>query len=224
MRLISSCPMGEIDFRGHSYKWLKKPGDKVQRDEPLFEISPIRWTLKFPPAAGILQDIRSPRCDGSSQTVVGKISAEGESVAAKPAPATAVKPESDPAQTSCAAESKPAAQSSQEEAEEDHAPLRRWFARSRWSTTWISDKYRHWTWWTHHQQDITAFLERSQASPAASTTPLLRLPRQVRAPALRFRFHSGRSGAHDPDGQDHRPAHDRIVRTSAHVHCMFEVD
>src|SRR5580658_3936367 len=31
--------MGESIFEGTITKWLKKPGDKVQRDEPLFEIS-----------------------------------------------------------------------------------------------------------------------------------------------------------------------------------------
>jgi len=31
--------MGESIVEGTITKWLKKPGDKVQRDEPLFEIS-----------------------------------------------------------------------------------------------------------------------------------------------------------------------------------------
>ena len=31
--------MGESIFEGTLTKWLKKPGERVQRDEPLFEIS-----------------------------------------------------------------------------------------------------------------------------------------------------------------------------------------
>ena len=51
--------MGESIFEGTLTKWLKKPGDKVQRDEPLFEISTDKVDAEIPsPGAGILLDIR----------------------------------------------------------------------------------------------------------------------------------------------------------------------
>jgi pyruvate dehydrogenase E2 component (dihydrolipoamide acetyltransferase) len=50
--------MGESIFEGTVTKWLKKEGDKVQRDEPLFEISTDKVDSEIPsPAAGTLQQI-----------------------------------------------------------------------------------------------------------------------------------------------------------------------
>src|SRR5688572_5292335 len=50
--------MGESIFEGTITKWLKKPGDKVERDEPLFEISTDKVDSEIPsPAAGTLQEI-----------------------------------------------------------------------------------------------------------------------------------------------------------------------
>ncbi len=50
--------MGESIFEGTLTKWLKKKGDQVQRDEPLFEISTDKIDTEIPsPAAGVLQDI-----------------------------------------------------------------------------------------------------------------------------------------------------------------------
>ncbi len=47
--------MGESIVEGTLTKWLKKPGDKVERDEPLFEISTDKVDTEIPsPAAGIL--------------------------------------------------------------------------------------------------------------------------------------------------------------------------
>jgi len=40
--------MGESIFEGTITKWLKKPGDKVERDEPLFEISTDKVDAEFP--------------------------------------------------------------------------------------------------------------------------------------------------------------------------------
>ena len=50
--------MGESIFEGTLTKWLKKQGDKVERDEALFEISTDKVDSEIPsPAAGILQEI-----------------------------------------------------------------------------------------------------------------------------------------------------------------------
>lgn len=80
--------MGESIFEGTITKWLKKPGDKVERDEPLFEISTDKVDAEIPsPSAGILKEIKVS--EGQTvpiQTVVGVIDAAGSSAAA-PAPA-----------------------------------------------------------------------------------------------------------------------------------------
>src|ERR1700704_921291 len=82
--------MGESIVEGTITKWLKKPGDKVQRDEPLFEISTDKVDAEIPaPASGVLQEIKVT--EGTTvnvNTVVGTIAVDGEAAAApsKPAP------------------------------------------------------------------------------------------------------------------------------------------
>ena len=50
--------MGESIFEGTITKWLKKKGEKVERDEPLFEISTDKIDSEIPaPASGVVQDI-----------------------------------------------------------------------------------------------------------------------------------------------------------------------
>lgn len=50
--------MGESIFEGTITKWLKKKGERVQRDEPLFEISTDKIDSEIPsPASGVVQDI-----------------------------------------------------------------------------------------------------------------------------------------------------------------------
>src|SRR5271170_6945626 len=83
--------MGESIFEGTITKWLKKAGDKVQRDEPLFEISTDKVDAEIPaPASGVLQDIKVP--EGSTvqvNTVVGVIGDGNGASASAPAKATA---------------------------------------------------------------------------------------------------------------------------------------
>src|SRR3954470_2940367 len=51
--------MGESIFEGTVTKWLKKPGDSVQRDEPLFEISTDKVDAEIQsPASGVLKEIK----------------------------------------------------------------------------------------------------------------------------------------------------------------------
>ena len=68
--------MGESIVEGTITKWLKKPGDKIQRDEPLFEISTDKVDAEIPaPASGVLQEIKVT--EGTTvrvNTVVGTIS------------------------------------------------------------------------------------------------------------------------------------------------------
>jgi len=53
--------MGESIFEGTITKWLKKIGDTIEKDEPLFEISTDKVDAEIPaPAAGVLAEIRIP--------------------------------------------------------------------------------------------------------------------------------------------------------------------
>jgi 2-oxoglutarate dehydrogenase E2 component (dihydrolipoamide succinyltransferase) len=79
--------MGESIVEGTLTKWLKKAGDRVERDEPLFEISTDKVDTEIPsPAAGTLSEVlvEEGRTVGIN-TVVARIAEEGEAVAAKPA-------------------------------------------------------------------------------------------------------------------------------------------
>src|SRR5688572_31759260 len=86
--------MGESIAEGTITKWMKKVGDKVERDEPLFEISTDKVDAEIPaPAAGVLKEIRvQPGTTVAINTVVGVIGAEGEAAATAPAPAAAAPP------------------------------------------------------------------------------------------------------------------------------------
>jgi len=94
--------MGESIFEGTLTKWLKKPGDKVQRDEPLFEISTDKVDAEIPaPASGVLKEVKVQ--EGATvqvNTVVGIIDGDGAGGAAPAAPAKAAQPE--PAKASAA--------------------------------------------------------------------------------------------------------------------------
>jgi pyruvate dehydrogenase E2 component (dihydrolipoamide acetyltransferase) len=98
--------MGESIFEGTITKWLKKPGDKVERDEPLFEISTDKVDAEIPsPSAGVLKEIKIG--EGQTvpiQTVVGVIDAAGSPAsAAAPAPAPAKAAPPAPAKPTAAA-------------------------------------------------------------------------------------------------------------------------
>ena len=72
--------MGESITEGTITKWLKKPGDTVQRDEPLFEISTDKVDAEIPrPRPGYSRRSRSPRGRPSQiNTVVAAIDRSGE--------------------------------------------------------------------------------------------------------------------------------------------------
>jgi 2-oxoglutarate dehydrogenase E2 component (dihydrolipoamide succinyltransferase) len=233
--------MGESIFEGTITKWLKKPGDKVQRDDPLFEISTDKVDAEIPaPASGVLQDIKV--AEGSTvqvNTIVGTIAAEGEAVAAAPpapkpvapAPAASEKKETAPVKPSAPpAEHKEVIQFPHEE--EDHArssPLVRKIARehnvnlAQVLGTGLGGRIT--------KQDIMAFLERSQpsATPAASnaaTAPAIASPAPSAKP-LPTPAPASIPGDLVPMTQMRKIIAQRMIesrRTSAHVHSMFEVD
>jgi 2-oxoglutarate dehydrogenase E2 component (dihydrolipoamide succinyltransferase) len=87
--------MGESIAEGTVTKWLKNVGDRVERDEPLFEISTDKVDAEIPsPAAGVLKEIRvAPGTTVPVNTVVAIVVAE----AATPLPVAPPAPPPPPA-------------------------------------------------------------------------------------------------------------------------------
>jgi 2-oxoglutarate dehydrogenase E2 component (dihydrolipoamide succinyltransferase) len=74
--------MGESIAEGTIVRWLKKVGDSVDRDEPLFEISTDKVDAEIPsPAAGVLTEITAQEGDTVAvNSVVASIAAAGEAL------------------------------------------------------------------------------------------------------------------------------------------------
>jgi pyruvate dehydrogenase E2 component (dihydrolipoamide acetyltransferase) len=241
--------MGESIFEGTITKWLKKPGDKVQRDEPLFEISTDKVDAEIPaPASGVLQEIKI--AEGNTvqvNTVVGTIAADGEvATTAPPKPTAAAQPESPPRKpVSEAKPSRPPAEprppqpsAEQKEviefphgAEDEHirsSPLVRKIARehnldlSRVPGTGIGGRIT--------KQDVMTFLEKHPAPQAAS------IAAGAIAPAIAPSTPKGAPAPPPPAAipgdlvpmtQMRKIIAQRMIesrRTSAHVHNLFELD
>jgi pyruvate dehydrogenase E2 component (dihydrolipoamide acetyltransferase) len=81
--------MGESIFEGTITRWMKKTGDRVEKDEPLFEISTDKVDAEIPsPVAGVLTEIRIH--EGATvtvNTVVAVVSESAETAPSQPAPA-----------------------------------------------------------------------------------------------------------------------------------------
>ena len=241
--------MGESIFEGTITKWLKKPGDKVQRDEPLFEISTDKVDAEIPaPASGVLQEIKV--AEGNTvqvNTVVGTISADGEAAAAPSKPAASAQPapteRKPPAEAKPPAPARPPQPSEQKEviqfpgdaaaeAEDEHvrsSPLVRKIARehnvdlSRVPGTGTGGRIT--------KQDITAFLEKqtpagAPAVSAGATAPAIAAPAPAAKPSP-APAPAAIPGEFVPLTQMRKIIAQRMIesrRTSAHVHNMFEVD
>ena len=82
--------MGESIAEGTIVRWIKKVGDAVDRDEPLFEISTDKVDAEIPsPAAGVLTEIKVKEGETVPvNAVVGTIGEEGEVAAREAPPAT----------------------------------------------------------------------------------------------------------------------------------------
>ena len=91
--------MGESIFEGTITKWLKKVGETVQKDEPLFEISTDKVDAEIPsPVAGVLTEIKA--LEGATvqiNTVVALVGAAGEATSAKGKADKAKQPANTPA-------------------------------------------------------------------------------------------------------------------------------
>src|SRR5258708_1520233 len=228
--------MGESIVEGTITKWLKKPGDKVQRDEPLFEISTDKVDAEIPaPASGVLQEIKVT--EGTTvgvNTVVGTITVDGEAASA-PAKATTASPAPQPKEEKkeekksaaappppAPAANAPAQQQTSDDEETRSSPLVRKIARehgvslSQISGTGLGGRIT--------KQDIMAFIERAPSAPAAASAPA----QQPAAPASRpVATPAANPGDLVPLTNMRKIIAQRMIesrRTSAHVHCMYEVD
>src|SRR5438876_6503563 len=76
--------MGESIAEGTVVRWIKQVGDKVDRDEPLFEISTDKVDAEVPsPAAGVVSEIRVKEGETVPvNSVVAVIGTAGEAAAA----------------------------------------------------------------------------------------------------------------------------------------------
>jgi pyruvate dehydrogenase E2 component (dihydrolipoamide acetyltransferase) len=244
--------MGESIVEGTITKWLKKPGDKIQRDEPLFEISTDKVDAEIPaPASGVLQEIKvSEGTTVQVNTVVGTISSDGDGAGpAKAAPAAEKKaapaPAAPKAEARPVAKAEPAAPAAQVHEDDEHArssPLVRKIARehnvnlSQVEGTGLGGRIT--------KQDIQAFIEsgnvgaalqaRSAASGGTGVSPVQ--PSEGARPAIQAASAplpaarptpAAIPGDLVPMTNMRRIIAQRMIesrRTSAHVHCMFEVD
>jgi 2-oxoglutarate dehydrogenase E2 component (dihydrolipoamide succinyltransferase) len=224
--------MGESIVEGTITKWLKKPGDKVQRDEPLFEISTDKVDAEIPaPASGVLQEIKVSEGNTVQVNTVVGIIGEGNGASApgpSQAKASAPPPPAAPAPSAPKKDVEGRASSPVQPgevhaaADEDDvrsSPLVRKLARehnvdlAQVQGTGGAGRVT--------KQDILDFVEHRVArapSPAAVAAPS---PQPARpAPAAI-------PGELVPMSQMRKIIAQRMVesrRTSAHVHAMFEVD
>ncbi|HWS86219.1 MAG TPA: biotin/lipoyl-containing protein, partial [Pyrinomonadaceae bacterium] len=103
--------MGESIAEGTITRWLKKVGEQVERDEPLFEISTDKVDAEIPsPAAGTLTEVLFKEGDTVEvNKVVAYIGEAGEAASASAPAAEAPKAEP-PKQEAAAASAAPASQ------------------------------------------------------------------------------------------------------------------
>ncbi len=228
--------MGESIFEGTITRWLKNVGDKVTRDEPLFEISTDKVDAEIPaPAGGVLREIKA----AAGQTVqvnhvVAVIAAEGAAPAAAAQPPAPAKPAE-----AAAAAPEPAAAVEAPSAEEAErirsSPLVRRLAQEHGvdlrqvSGSGMGGRIT--------KEDILAFVERAKAAPPAPAAPkptVAPLPSYAAAPpapsglpvtpANQF---AGAPGTVEPMSVMRKRIAEHMVaskRTSAHVHGVFEID
>jgi 2-oxoglutarate dehydrogenase E2 component (dihydrolipoamide succinyltransferase) len=208
--------MGESITEGTITKWLKKVGDTVQRDEPIFEISTDKVDAEIPsPIAGTLTEIKVP--EGSTvgiNTVVAVIGGGAAAPAAKPtAPAAPAK-----APAAAPAPSAPAAAASAGERPRSSPLVRKIAAENNVDLSTVPGTGAS---GRITKQDITGHISSGGAAqPAASAAPAK--PAAPAAPT-----YAPMPGELVPMSKMRAIIAKRMVeskQTSAHVHTVFKVD
>ena len=212
--------MGESITEGTITKWLKKVGDSVSRDEPIFEISTDKVDAEIPsPAAGTLTEIKVP--EGSTVTintvvaVIGGGAGKAAAAPAKAAPAAAA-----PAPAATSAPAAPAAAASAGERGRS-SPLVRKIAQE--NNVDLAQVAGTGSAGRITKEDILGHLEggAKPAAPApAAAAPAAPRPAAPAAPAPQ-------PGELVPMTKIRSIIAQRMVeskRTSPHVHTVFKVD
>ena len=222
--------MGESITEGTIVRWIKKVGDAVERDEPLFEISTDKVDAEIPsPAAGILTEITANEGDTVAvDAVVGSIGQAGEtSKPAPPPPAPTPQADGTPAVRSKANGNggPPApAGDADDSKRQKSSPLVRRIAREH--NVDIGQIHGSGIGGRVTKTDILGYLEAEPQAPGsdAGAAPVP-LPRQARPPEPAAR--NPEPGAREPLSIMRRKIAEHMVlsrRTSAHVHTVFHVN
>ena len=235
--------MGESIFEGTITKWLKQVGDKVTRDEPLFEISTDKVDAEIPaPATGILSEIKVQAGNTVNvNTVVGVIGGSGTAAssapaAAAPAPTASAPATPSPVSQPLAAQTPAAAASSASDDERVRSsPLVRKLAAE--NNVDLRQVQGTGGGGRITKEDITAFIERAKSAPrqapaaaaqpsaaSAPSAPAAQVAVAAASPANKF---AGSPGLIEPMSVMRKKISEHMVmskRTSAHVHGIFEID
>jgi 2-oxoglutarate dehydrogenase E2 component (dihydrolipoamide succinyltransferase) len=215
--------MGESIFEGTITKWLKKVGEQVTRDEPLFEISTDKVDAEIPaPVSGILSAIKAEAGQtvqvNSVVAVIGGSAEAGAEVSASVAHAETLAP--------TVAESEPAVRESMPAGEEVRtSPLVRKLAAEH--NVDLRQVTGSGSGGRVTKDDILAFVERVRKTPSpakhAPAAPEAVVPPTPPA-AAKF---AGTPGVVEPMSVMRRKIAEHMIasrRTSAHVHTVFDVD
>jgi 2-oxoglutarate dehydrogenase E2 component (dihydrolipoamide succinyltransferase) len=212
--------MGESIAEGTVVRWIKKPGDKVDRDEPLLEISTDKVDAEIPsPAAGTLSEVLVKEGQTVAvNSVVARIAGEGES--AKPAPAPAPKPAPAPEPPKTTAPAAPSATENRPPATEKVASLEE---RRRTKSSPLVRKIA-----AENNVDI-AQVQGSGVSGRVTKNDILGYIQQpaTTPQAPRQEFKSGESIRLEPLSVMRKRIAQHMVmskQTSAHVTTVFEID
>jgi 2-oxoglutarate dehydrogenase E2 component (dihydrolipoamide succinyltransferase) len=216
--------MGESIAEGTIVRWVKKVGDRVDRDEPLFEISTDKVDAEIPaPAAGVLTEIRAK--EGETVAVNHVVAVIGDAAAAAaaetaPAPAPAASPTPAPAASPAPAKEAaappappPPAQempSAEELRRQKSSPVVRKIAAEHGVD--IAQIEGSGAGGRVTKQDILGYMETKPAAAAPPPSPPV--PRMARDEVVPMTVMRRKIAEHMIASR----------RTSAHVHSVFEID
>jgi 2-oxoglutarate dehydrogenase E2 component (dihydrolipoamide succinyltransferase) len=230
--------MGESIFEGTITKWLKKVGEQVTRDEPLFEISTDKVDAEIPaPVSGVLTAIKAET--GTTVQVNSVVAVIGGTAGASGAPAATSVTTGRETGAVAAIETVARAVDAGAGEEVRTSPLVRKLAQEhdvdlrRVTGSGAGGRVT--------KDDILAFVERAKSAPAAAAAPEARqtatagqtasqpatpITSQTAAVAAPGKF-AGSPGVVEPMSVMRKKIAEHMIasrRTSAHVHTVFEVD
>jgi 2-oxoglutarate dehydrogenase E2 component (dihydrolipoamide succinyltransferase) len=218
--------MGESIAEATITRWLVKVGEKVERDQPLLEISTDKVDSEIPsPATGVLLEVRHQEDETVPvNEIVGLIGEPGEATAGEPAPApAAAAPAPAAAKDDGGAEKAGGEMPLEERLRRYSSPLVRNIAKKEGvdlgavAGTGLHGRVT--------KKDILAYLEQRRApapAPAAST-PAARPAGVFSVPA----YHAGENVEIVPMSRIRQITADHMIyskATSAHVTTVFHVD